>query len=210
MVIYYPNKKNITSYINKNNTFTKKNIMNLNKNLGNRGMSLENEINKSNEFYLLNDIAVIHKKPTPIQIVNVDYTRRSKTIIKEAYFRQPSTTDYNGVYNGFYIDFDAKETKNKSSFPLHNFHEHQIIHMKKCLKQKGICFAIIKFTIKNKLFLLPAKYLIQQWDNQYSGGRKSIPIQEIIINGYEIKYSLNPIIPYLNIVNKLITDNKEG
>lgn len=84
----------------------------------NRGMTLEDEINKSNQYYLREGIAVIHKKPTPIQIVSVDYPKRSAARIKEAYFRRASTTDYNGVYHGKYIDFDAKETKNKTSFPL--------------------------------------------------------------------------------------------
>ncbi len=54
----------------------------------NRGMTLEDEINKSNQYYLKNGIAVIHKKPTPIQIVSVDYPKRSAARIKEAYFRR--------------------------------------------------------------------------------------------------------------------------
>ena len=41
-------------------------------------------------------LAVIHKKPTPIQIVRVDYPQRSRAKIVEAYFRQASTTDYSG------------------------------------------------------------------------------------------------------------------
>ena len=45
----------------------------------NRGMELESEINRSNEYYLNHKIAVIHKKPTPIQIVKVDYPKRSGT-----------------------------------------------------------------------------------------------------------------------------------
>lgn len=58
-------------------------------------MTLEEEINESNEYYLVNNQAVIYKKPTPIQIVSVDYPKRSRAVIKEAYFRQASTTDYN-------------------------------------------------------------------------------------------------------------------
>ena len=67
-------------------------------NKANLGMDLESVINDSNEFYLANDIAVIHKKPTPVQIVKVDYPMRSKAVITEAYYKIPSTTDYNGIY----------------------------------------------------------------------------------------------------------------
>ena len=83
----------------------------------NRGMKLEKLINESNMFYLTHNRAIIHKKPTPLQIVQVDYPKRSAAVVKEAYFKQPSTTDYNGVYRGKYIDFEAKETNHKTSFP---------------------------------------------------------------------------------------------
>ena len=106
-------------------------------NYGSRGMSLDERINESNRFYLQRNIAVIHKKPTPIQVVKVDYPKRSAARISEAYYRQASTTDYNGIYQGFYIDFEAKETKNKRSFPLSNLKDHQVKHMKACFEQGG-------------------------------------------------------------------------
>ena len=84
------------------------------KNFANRGMSFEKMINATNDYYLSHGLAVIHKKPTPIQIVRVDYPQRSRAKIVEAYFRQASTTDYSGVYDGYYIDFEAKETRQKS------------------------------------------------------------------------------------------------
>ena len=84
-------------------------------NYSNRGMNLEYLINNANKYYLENDIAVIHKKPTPIQLVDVDY---KKNEIKKAYFKDKSTLDYNGLYKGKYIDFDAKEAHTKTSFPL--------------------------------------------------------------------------------------------
>ena len=107
----------------------------------NRGMKLENLINLSNEYYINNDIAVIYKKPTPILVCNVDY---KKNKILEGYYKIPSTLDYNGIYKGKYIDFDAKETLNKTSFPLSNLHEHQLLHMKRIIKHGGISFLIIK------------------------------------------------------------------
>ncbi len=70
-------------------------------------------INATNDYYLSQGLAVIHKKPTPIQIVQVDYPQRSHTKIVEAYFRQASTTDHSGVYNGYYIDLKSrKQNKN--------------------------------------------------------------------------------------------------
>ena len=92
----------------------------------NRGMALESDINLANEYYRIKDIAYVYKKPTPIKLVNVDY-RLGK--IKEAYFETPSTTDYNGIYNGKYVDFEAKETNSKTSFALANIHMHQIKHL---------------------------------------------------------------------------------
>ena len=86
----------------------------------NRGMKFEEMINESNEKYLDRDIAVIYKKPIPIQIVDVDYPTRSQAKIQEAYYKTPSTTDYNGIYKGYYIDFDAKQCNSTTSFPLSN------------------------------------------------------------------------------------------
>ena len=82
----------------------------------NRGMTLENELNLSNDYYKEIDKAFIYKKPTPIQITKVDYPSRDKAVIKEGFFTTPSTTDYNGLYKGNYIDFEAKETKSLTSF----------------------------------------------------------------------------------------------
>ena len=46
-------------------------------NYGNRGMDLENFINQTNEYYLEKDIAVIYKKPTPIQVVKYNYDNKN-------------------------------------------------------------------------------------------------------------------------------------
>lgn len=169
----------------------------------NRGMTLEDDINETNQYYLARGMAVIHKKPTPVQIVSVDYPKRSAAVIKEAYFKQQSTTDYNGVYRGRYIDFEAKETRNKTSFPLQNFHDHQINHMKAVLEQNGICFVLLRFSITDEIYLLKANQLFTYWDKQVKGGRKSIPKTEIDKLGFSIPISLHPRIDYLRIIDKI-------
>ena len=100
-------------------------------NYSNRGMNLEADLNATCEYYLLTDKAVIYKKPTPITISKVDYSNKNDAVIKEGHFRIPSTTDYNGIYKGKYIDFEAKETKNTTSFPISNIHKHQLEHLKR-------------------------------------------------------------------------------
>ena len=53
--------------------FNKTKTNNIKTSFANRGMGLENDINLANEYYRINDIAYIYKKPTPIKLVNVDY-----------------------------------------------------------------------------------------------------------------------------------------
>nr|WP_218688398.1 MULTISPECIES: Holliday junction resolvase RecU [Mammaliicoccus]MBW0769815.1 Holliday junction resolvase RecU [Mammaliicoccus lentus] len=204
----YPNGKKVSKNTSKVSRQTQTNYSKIQ--YGKRGMNLEEEIDKSNQFYRLEEIAVIHKKPTPVQIVDVDYPKRQKAVIKEAYFRKPSTTDYNGIYQGYYIDFEAKETKNKTSFPLNNIHDHQVSHMNQILKQKGICFLLIKFSYHDSVFLLPFRKFMVYWDRYKSGGKKSIAKQEIERDGYLIPYQYRPRIDYIKIVDQLIKIESEA
>ena len=169
-------------------------------NFANRGMSFEKMINESNNYYLSRGLAVIHKKPTPIQIVKVDYPHRSRAKIVEAYFRQASTTDYSGVYKGHYIDFEAKETRQKKSMPMKNFHSHQIEHMEAVLEQKGICFVLLHFSSLRETYLLPASYLIEFY--KIDKGGKSMPLTYIQEHGYPIEMQQLPSIPYLEIIEQ--------
>ena len=167
----------------------------------NRGMALENEINLSNDYYRDIKKAFIYKKPTPIKIVNVDYPSRDKAVIKEAYFTIPSTTDYNGLYKGKYIDFEAKETKSKTAFSLSNIHPHQIDHLRNIYENEGIAFLIVRFTTLNETYLLPAKNLLLFLEEKE---KKSIPIDYFKKNAYLLKDSYMPRIDYLKIVDNLI------
>lgn len=199
MNFHYPNGKRYVPV--KKETITKNQEKKWS--FSNRGMTLEEDINETNEYYLAHGIAVIHKKPTPLQIVQVDYPKRSAAVIKEAYFKQASTTDYNGVYKGRYIDFEAKETQSKTSFPLKNFHGHQIKHMELILKQNGICFVLLRFSVTEEIFLLEAKYLLNYWQRMKDGGRKSITKDEIVKNGHLLSLGYQPRIDYIKKIDYL-------
>jgi len=176
----------------------KKEYINI-KSHSNRGMDLENDLNDTNNYYLVNNIAVIYKKPTPITINKVDYKSRNDAVIKEARFKIPSTTDYNGIYKGKYIDFEAKETKSTTSFPLSNIHKHQIDHLINIYNHGGIGFVIVRFSKLNKTYLLFIEDLISFLNNNE---RVSIPINYFEEKAYLIKEGLNPRLDYLKILDE--------
>ena len=171
----------------------------------NRGMNLEDDLNQSNEYYREIDKAYIYKKPTPIKITKVNYPSRDKAVIKEAFFTVPSTTDYNGLYKGYYIDFEAKESKSTTAFALSNIHPHQIKHLQNIERHNGISFLIVRFTTLNETYLLTTKKFSIFLDNS---DRKSIPIEFFRENAYLIKDGYNPRVDYLKIVDELIGGRK--
>lgn len=172
-------------------------------NKANLGMDLESAINDSNEYYLNNDIAVIHKKPTPVQIVKVDYPSRNKAVIKEAYYKTPSTTDYNGIYKGKYIDFDAKENHNKTAFPLANVSAHQVLHLKNIKRHGGIAFLLVAWNTYNEYYLLPFDVLNEYWEKSLKDGRKSIPYETFQKRAYLIKEGYLPRLNYLKVIDEV-------
>lgn len=189
-VIGYPNKKTIPTPPSKviHDGYT------------GRGMTLENDLNISNTYYLETNRALIYKKPTPIQVVKVDYPSRNAAKIVEAYYKVPSTTDYNGIYRGKPIDFEAKETKSKTSFPFKSIHPHQIDHLKRVALHKGIGFFIIRFTSYEETYLLDASSIITLYEQ---GNKKSIAYQRVKEIGLLIPQGLTPRLRYLDIVDTL-------
>ena len=196
MMIKYPNGQTYTKTVKKNKTYSKSNEE-ISLSSANRGMNFEEDINISNAFYRDKGICLITKRPTPINIVKVDYSHGAK--ITHAYFEEQSTTDYNGVYKGKYIDFEAKNTKNKASFPLANITKHQIEHLKLVIKHGGIAFFIIQFQSLDRVFLLDASYVIHFYEKEE---RKSIPFSCFLDNGVEIEKAYNPRLKYIDAIEK--------
>ncbi len=190
-MIHYPNGEEYKAPKTKQ-TYNKKGTE------ANRGMNLEDDINKSNDYYRDNDICLMNKRPTPINVVKVDYSRGAR--ITDAYFEKESTTDYNGVYRGRYIDFETKNTKSKTSFPFANIPEHQIEHLTRVLHHGGIAFFIIEFQTRDEVYLVDASIIIDRYKN---GPKKSLSYEEIKEKGLLIERSYNPPLKYIDAVNKL-------
>lgn len=191
-MIGYPTKINPTTPMNTDKTKSVSHV--------GRGMSLEKDINDTNEYYLETNRACIHKKPTPIQVVKVDYPNRAHAKISEAYYKVPSTTDYNGVYRGKAIDFEAKQTKNKGGFPFQLIHPHQIEHMKKVIYHGGISFVILRFTSYDETYLIDGQVMIDAYE---SVELKSLSYKKAKEVGILIQEGYIPRLKYLDAVDKM-------
>lgn len=193
-MIKYPNGK----------TFKKKDInrklssIEVSFSSSNRGMDFEEDINISNQYYAEHGIALITKRPTPINVVHVDYSNNAK--ITEAYFEKESTTDYNGIYKEKYIDFEAKSTLSKSSFPLANISLHQINHLREVLEYGGISFLIINFEKIKETFILKTSDFLDFFKNEK---RKSIPLEYFLQKGVKLAHGYRPRLYYLDGVDFL-------
>ena len=142
---------------------------------GLRGSTLEEFINRTNEIYQENGLALIQKIPTPITPINIDKQTRHITL---AYFDQKSTVDYIGAVQGIPVCFDAKEC-NTDTFPLANIHEHQVAFMENFEKQGGVSFFLLSYTKRDEFYYLRLDMLLEFWKRAKEGGRKSFRYEEL-------------------------------
>ena len=171
---------------------------------GLRGSTLEDLINRTNEKYLENGLALIQKVPTPITPINIDKESRHITL---AYFDQKSTVDYIGVVQGIPVCFDAKECA-VDTFSLQNIHEHQVEFMGQFEKQKGIAFFLIYYSHMDLFYYLPYEMLRFFWDRAKEGGRKSFRYDELNPE-YILPKKHGILVPYLDILQKDLDDRIE-
>ena len=168
---------------------------------GLRGSTLEDMLNRTNEKYAENHLALIQKIPTPITPINIDQETRHITL---AYFEQKSTVDYIGAVQGIPVCFDAKEC-NSDTFPLANIHEHQVTFMRQFEEQDGIAFILISFTHRDEFYYLRFADLTQFWNRAKEGGRKSFRYDELNPN-YFLPNVSGVLVPYLNMLQKDLAD----
>lgn len=163
---------------------------------GLRGSTLEDLINRTNEKYLENGLALIQKIPTPITPINIDKENRHITL---AYFDQKSTVDYIGAVQGIPVCFDAKECA-VDTFSLQNIHDHQVEFMVNFEKQGGIAFLILYYSHKDLFYYLNLEQLLVFWRRAKDGGRKSFRFDELDPK-FEIPKKHGVLVPYLEMLN---------
>lgn len=160
---------------------------------GLRGSTLEEFLNRTNEKYLEQGLALIQKVPTPITPVKIDQENRHITL---AYFDQRSTVDYIGAIQGIPVCFDAKEC-HTDTFPLQNLHAHQVDFMETFEKQEGVSFLIIYFSARNELYYMSFEEIKKFWLRAKEGGRKSVRYEELNAD-YFMELKNGCFVPYLD------------
>lgn len=171
------------------------------KNRGLRGSFLEEMINRTNEKYRQEGLALIQKIPTPIKPIEISPRDRHITL---AYFEQKSTVDYIGVIQGIPVCFDAKECASHR-FPLANVHEHQIAFMSEFEKQEGMAFLLIYFKEQDVFYYLTFQKLLEFWNRSQRGERKSFSYDELEPR-YQISTYEGVMIHYLDMVQQDLSD----
>lgn len=164
---------------------------------GLRGSTLEDLINRTNDKYRDNHLALIQKIPTPITPINIDKANKQITL---AYFDQKSTVDYIGAVQGIPVCFDAKECA-KDTFALANIHEHQVEFMEEFERQGGIAFFLLYFSGMDIFYYLKLDRLLEFWKRMQEGGRKSFRYDELD-EAYIIPHKHGVMVPYLDLINK--------
>lgn len=165
---------------------------------GNRGKSFENLIDHTNRIYQNKGVALINKRPTPMKIVGK--TRGNQHI---CVFSHKSTVDYDGIYKGKPIVFEAKST-NLKRLPLDIITNHQIKYLDQADKQGAISFLIVEIRPLQDVFIVSNSLLQRYVEIAENGGRKSISMDDLEVYAELVRSGNGVPLDYLQVVDKLL------
>ncbi|MFK3938917.1 Holliday junction resolvase RecU [Alkalihalobacillus sp. NPDC078783] len=163
----------------------------------NRGQAFEMAINFVNQQYKNMGVALINKRPTPVKV----FKTRGRDILK-AQWEAKSTVDYDGVYKGKAIAFEAKSVGEKR-FDLDLLKAHQLQYLIDAEKNGAISFVLIEFRNHHLIFYCPVSFIAHYVKAAETGGRKSIPIADFEVYAYEVERGRQVTLDYLAVIDHL-------
>lgn len=135
----------------------------------NRGLKFEHLIEHKCDELKKQKIAIIGKIPTDWKITR----GAGGKIIGGFPVAESKFVDFCGLFKGKPISIEAKETKNKTSFPFSNIKDYQIKFLDLWTELGGLGYYIIRFVELQKVYFIPSKIM----NNCIRTiGRKSAPI----------------------------------
>lgn len=135
------------------------------------GAKFENRLTKQFEKYRKEGKAYIFKIPVEFVVL-----RKGAKIVSAFPKKQSPCLDYIGILpNGKAIVFEAKTTKNTTSFPLSNIKDYQYGLIDEIQNYVNNVFFIIEFRELNEVYLVSGEVIKNFKENNE---RKSIPYKE--------------------------------
>lgn len=162
------------------------------KNTSNKiGSTFEGKLIKVFDKYRKEGKAYIIKIPSEVTII-----RKGAKIVNAVYRQKSDCLDFLGLMpDGKGIVFEAKTTKNKTSFPLSNIQEYQYQLADELLGYVKSVFYIVEFRELNEIYLVHSNKIKEFINNNE---RKSIPISWFRKNENAILMEDLDILKYLN------------
>lgn len=159
---------------------------------------LEKRVQQANLEYRKQKLAIINKVEVPILVTNKGLIPRQSTVDFTGIYSLEVGDPHETIHVGQGIAFDAKETLSKTSFPLSNIKQHQLIFLEYFEECGGTAFFMIHFKKlhPNHVFITPLAFIKKFWYDESS--RRSLPYSDFDqkwlteINNY-LKYFINDI-----------------
>lgn len=161
----------------------------------NKGMYIEQLIDKTINYYIDNNICLIERRFLPIKIIK----KEKDTIIGKLLSK--SYVDFFGMYKTKFITFETKQC-NDNIFNLNLLKKHQYEHMQFVWEKGGLSFLIVHFFDYDETFLV----LHEQINNWFKSKNRNIDIQEFKknINIYNVQVIFPGILDLVSVLENII------
>lgn len=165
---------------------------------GKRGQAFENTLDYTNQIYKRQSRCLIHKRPTPVKVLKSNGKR-----VLSGFYEAKSTVDYDGIYKGRAIVYEAKSTAEKR-FDLKLVQNHQIEYLQAAEDQGAVSFLIVEMRATRSVLILTNAMIQKYIKDAKKGGRKSIPLGDLEVYGYPVKSQNGVPLDYLSVVDQLL------
>lgn len=173
-------------------------------NAKNDGKIFEEMIENTNGTYKNRGVAVIEKRATPVKVM-----KSSGSYVLHGVYEQKAIVDYGGPFHGKALEYDAKSVLDGDEFPLSYLKKHQYEHLERCHKVGALCFLLIFFIRRQKIFLLEFEHLREFKQRTAPRGiKKVITLAQLEEVGHSIRIGSGGVeVNYLPVVERIWINN---
>lgn len=144
----------------------------------NKGMYLEELVERTILFYHTNQLGFLEKRQIPIKILK---HINEKTVV--ATLVSKAKVDYFGYINNIYFEMECKQTIHEY-FDINMIKDHQLRYLKEVSRLKCKSIILIFFELYNKVVAIEYdKLMILREELK----KKSLPYNKVVENGVEIE-----------------------